>query len=197
MGLVHKLFVNKCTGAINSPLRVCVELGGVSTISMYDTGSSFNLMSREFFDDLILHECYSGSKVLKHYSGDKPVAAGGHEISILGEVPVPVTVAHVKRIVRFLVTDDIFEPVLLGVPGINLFGTWKYSPKTKCFALRGRFVPLVDLSCKNDDLACFVKSDELIPPRTAKFISLTIPAKNESDSNLLSNLILTFLLSRT
>lgn len=152
---------------------------------LYDTGSSYNLLCKDYFDVLCENPNFLGHKMLCAYNADMPVVANGSPMQIIGQVSFSMQIAGVHRTVSFLVTDHITEPCIFGRPGIDLFGTWKYSPHANKYVLRGRSVPLVDPEGKSELLATVLAEDEIIPPRTAKYLRLKLPKHKVSDSEML------------
>ncbi len=86
---------------------------------------------------------------------------------------------------RFLVADNLSEPCILGRPGIDLFGAWKYSPKAKRFLLHGIHIPLCDMYGTEEGLVTKIAETVTIPPRTVQHVSLDVPDKRKCLTRLL------------
>ncbi len=167
-------------------MRILCELDSVSSVCLYDTGSSYNILSSKYFNHLCENRNFSGSKKsLKPYNGQRPIAVTGAPMKIAGEINFSVNIAGLRRSVKFVVAFDSSEPCILGRPGIDAFGTWKYVPKAKKLTLRGRNVLLVDSHGRAEQLCALIKNDDIIPPRTTKFITFEVPNRSAYESELL------------
>ncbi len=69
-----------------SPLRICTELDDVQSVCLYDTGSSFSILSNVHYHEVVQNTKYSGQKQYNRYKGNVPISACNNELSILGEV---------------------------------------------------------------------------------------------------------------
>ncbi len=65
-------------------------------------------------------------------------------IHVVGQCCVQLETGYLKCTVTFLVTDSVYEPLLIGQDIINSFGNWLYRPSRKDLILSNSSVPLVD-----------------------------------------------------
>ncbi len=96
--------------ALKLLLRICTDLAGVQSVCLYDTGSSYSILSDVHYHELIENLNYSGQKQYNRYLGKVPVFACKNVLKILGEVKMPVTFGSVTRVVHFLIAENVSEP---------------------------------------------------------------------------------------
>ncbi len=170
---------------VEAPLRICTEISGVHSICLFDTGSSYSVLSEEYATELRANPNFSGPQQLSRYRGKVPMSASHHALHVQGELKLTVSIAGLSRVVHFLVVENLSEPCILGRNGIDSFGTWKYSPKSKRFFLRGKIVPLCDMYGEEEGLVARIADTVTIPPRTVQHVPLEIADKRKSSSRLL------------
>ncbi len=164
----------------SSPIRIPCEIGGTHAVAMYDTGSSCSFLSVPYLNWLFKNSCFRGPRRIKKYSGSIPISASNGPIDVLGEYSLRVKVGSVLKIVKFLISDVILDPCILGRDAIEAFGEWTIRPSTKDLLLKGNRIPFVDSYGSEEGIPVIVGESVTMPPRTIQMVELEIPKLEES-----------------
>ena len=100
-----------------------VRVSGVHTSILLDSGSRYNIMSLEFAKKIKANICPNS---MNNNLGQTPkclISVSGDRMSVIGKCRVSVTFDGLPVITEFLILDDVFQKVLLGLNSFQAMKT--------------------------------------------------------------------------